>query len=58
MIHYAGIWWFGNYFTTQNPPQEHLPWSIGIGTLAMMLFAWLVMTFYDMPLRRFFNREE
>ncbi|MFV0539791.1 MAG: acyltransferase family protein [Aestuariibaculum sp.] len=57
MTHYVGIWWFGHYYTTQKPLQESLPWIIGIGMLAMVLFAWLVMVFYDRPLRNFLNRK-
>nr|WP_319397402.1 acyltransferase [uncultured Carboxylicivirga sp.] len=56
MTHYAFMWWFGNYYTTQNPPQEYLPWIIGLGTVAMVFFAWLVMFFYDEPVRKFLNR--
>lgn len=56
MTHYAGIWWFGNYYITQNPPKENLPWIIGGGTVAMVIFAWLVMTFYDTPIRKFLSR--
>jgi peptidoglycan/LPS O-acetylase OafA/YrhL len=55
MTHYAFIWWFGNYYTTQNPSREQLLWVIGIGTVAMVFFAWLVMFFYDEPLRNFLN---
>ncbi len=57
MTHYAGIWLFGNYFITHNPPHENLPWIIGIGTILMVFFAWLVMIFYDMPLRNYLNRK-
>lgn len=56
MTHYAFIWWFGNYYTTQNPSREHLFWIIGLGTVAMVFFSWLVMFFYDEPLRNFLNR--
>ncbi|MFV0593336.1 MAG: acyltransferase family protein [Draconibacterium sp.] len=57
MTHYAGIWWFGNYFSTRNPSPEKLPWIIGIGTVAMVLFAWLLMAFYDTPIRNYLNRK-
>ncbi|MDP4240648.1 MAG: acyltransferase [Bacteroidota bacterium] len=57
MTHYAFIWWFGNYYCTYNPPQEALPWIIGIGTVAMVFLAWLVMAFYDRPVRNFLNRK-
>lgn len=57
MTHYAGIWWFGNYYMTHNPSREHLPWIIGAGTMAMVVFAWLVMVLYDLPIRNFLSRK-
>ncbi len=57
MTHYAFIWWFGNYYTTQNPSRTQLFWVIGIGTVAMVFFAWLVMFFYDEPIRNFLTRK-
>jgi len=57
MTHFVGIWWFVNYYVTQNPPQEQLPWIIAIGTVTMVSFAWMVMTFYDKPVRNFLNKK-
>lgn len=57
MTHYAWIWWFGNYYTTQKPSPETIPWIIGFGTVAMVVFAWLVMAFYEKPLRNYLNRK-
>lgn len=57
MTHYAGIWMFGHYFTTQNPPAEQLPWIIGIGTVVMILFAWLIMRFVETPVRNYLTRK-
>ncbi|GAA4303478.1 acyltransferase family protein [Aestuariibaculum suncheonense] len=57
MTHYVGIWWFGNYYTTQNPSTETLTWIIILGTIAMVLFSWLVMKFYDTPLRNYLNKK-
>jgi Predicted acyltransferases len=57
MTHYAGIWWFGHYYVSHNPSPERLPWIIGIGTVAMVLFAWLVMTLYEIPLRNYLNKK-
>ncbi|MFV0604208.1 MAG: acyltransferase family protein [Niabella sp.] len=57
MTHYAAIWWFGNYYTTKTPPQEHLIWIIVFGTVLMVLFAWLVMNFYDEPIRNHLNKK-
>ncbi|PTN10581.1 acyltransferase [Mangrovibacterium marinum] len=56
MTHYAGIWLFGHYLVSQEPSPEALPWIVALGTVAMVLFAWLVMTFYDKPVRQFLSR--
>lgn len=57
MTHYGFIWWFGNYYTTKTPSPGHLLLIITAGTVAMVFFAWLVMVFYEMPLRNFLNRK-
>ncbi|MFV0564209.1 MAG: acyltransferase family protein [Flavobacteriaceae bacterium] len=57
MTHYFGIWWFGNYYTTQNPSTESMPWIVGGGTVIMLVFAWLVMVLYDEPVRKFLNKK-
>ncbi len=56
MTHYVGIWWFGNYFMTRNPAPETLTWIIVAGTIAMVVFAWLVMTLYDTPVRNYLTK--
>ncbi len=58
MTHYMGIWWFGNFFfNTDPPPHDMLPWLTIVGTIAMLAFAWLVMRFYDIPVRNFLSRK-
>lgn len=57
MTHYVGIWWFGNYLITHHPATDTLVPVITVGTLALVLFAYLVMTFYDQPLRGFLTRK-
>lgn len=56
MTHYAGIWWFGNYYVTQNPSPEKLAYIIIFGTITMVLFSWIVMKFYDTPVRNYLTR--
>lgn len=56
MTHYAGIWIFGNYFLTTNPHPDELILVIVIGTLLMVLFAYLTMVFYDLPLRKYLTK--
>jgi peptidoglycan/LPS O-acetylase OafA/YrhL len=53
MTHYAVIWIFGNYYTNEKPPAGELPYIIILGTIFLICFAYLVMRFYDMPVRRF-----
>ncbi len=56
MTHYAGIWIFGNYFLTTNPNPDELTLVIATGTLLMVLFAYLTMVFYDLPLRKYLTK--
>jgi peptidoglycan/LPS O-acetylase OafA/YrhL len=53
MTHYAGIWIFGHYYTTQNPGTTELTIVIVAGVLFLIAFAWLVMKWYDLPVRRY-----
>ncbi len=57
MTHYVGIWWFGNYYVTESPSTEQLKYIIILGTLAMVFFSWLVMKFYDIPIRNYLNKK-
>jgi peptidoglycan/LPS O-acetylase OafA/YrhL len=57
MTHYAGIWIFGNYLTTYRP-EGIILWMIVIfGTIFFVLFAWLVMKYYDTPVRKWLSRK-
>jgi peptidoglycan/LPS O-acetylase OafA/YrhL len=57
MTHYAGIWIFGNYLTTYHPEGITL-WMIVIGgTILFTVFAWLVMKYYDTPVRKWLSRK-
>ncbi|WP_320110684.1 acyltransferase [Draconibacterium orientale] len=57
MTHYAFIWLFGNYFVAKSPSNQQLVWIILFGTIALVIFAWLVMRFVDMPVRRYLSRK-
>jgi peptidoglycan/LPS O-acetylase OafA/YrhL len=52
MTHYAVIWIFGNYYTNEKPPIGELPYIIIPGIILLVVIAYLVMKFYDIPLRR------
>jgi len=53
MTHYAVIWMFLNYYTKYQPDAAQLFWIISTGTLLLLLAAFLVMNFYDVPLRKY-----
>lgn len=56
MTHYAGIWIFGNYLVTTKPDTTSISLVVVAGTLFLLLFAWLVMRFYDTPIRQYLAR--
>jgi peptidoglycan/LPS O-acetylase OafA/YrhL len=57
MTHYAGIWFFGNYFTTNNPPAGELYFIIIGGIIFLVGFAYLVMVLYDIPVRKYLEKK-
>jgi peptidoglycan/LPS O-acetylase OafA/YrhL len=57
MTHYAAIWIFGNYYTSKKPPVEDLPYFIIPGIIIMVLIAYVVMVFYDIPVRRYLTKK-
>lgn len=57
MTHYAGIWIFGNYLTLQKPKPSELPIIIPLGIGFLLLFAYLAMVLYDIPVRKYLGRK-
>jgi peptidoglycan/LPS O-acetylase OafA/YrhL len=57
MTHYAFIWIFGNYFTSRKPSATQLTYIIITGTIFLVIFAYLVMRFYDVPVRRWLAKK-
>lgn len=57
MTHYAAIWVFGNYFTNKKPAASELPFIIIGSTILLVAFAYLVMGFYDIPVRRYLAKK-
>lgn len=58
MTHYAGIWIFGNYLTTYHPEGITLWMIVIFGTILFTVFAWLVMKYYDTPVRKWLSRKK
>ena len=57
MTHYAAIWVFGNYFTSKKPPANELPYIIVPGIIFLVAIAYLVMVFYDKPVRNYLAKK-
>jgi peptidoglycan/LPS O-acetylase OafA/YrhL len=57
MTHYAAIWVFGNYFTNEKPSASELPYIIIPGVIFLVVIAYLVMVFYDIPVRRYLTQK-
>jgi len=53
MTHYAGIWIFGNYFSSQHPTSGELAFIIIGGIIFLVLFAYAVLKVYDLPVRKY-----
>lgn len=53
MTHYAAIWVFGNFYTTQKPPAGSLPYIIIPGIIFLIVVAYFTMVFYDRPVRAY-----
>lgn len=57
MTHYAAIWVFGNYFTNEKPLEGQLPYIVVPGILLLVAIAYIVMVFYDIPVRRYLAKK-
>lgn len=57
MTHYAFIWVFGNYFTNRKPALSELPYVIITGVIFLVLFAYLMMKFFDEPVRKWMSKK-
>ncbi|MFC0518923.1 acyltransferase family protein [Mucilaginibacter angelicae] len=57
MTHYAVMWIFGNYYTANKPDTIHLTYIIIGGLIVLIIFAYLVMIGYDIPLRRYLTEK-
>ena len=57
MTHYAVMWMFANYLTKYKPGTGQLTFVIIAGLIILPAFAYVVMVFYDQPVRNHFNRK-
>jgi len=53
MTHYVAIWIFLNYYTTHKVSTSELALIVITGTILLIGLSWLVMVFYDIPVRRY-----
>ncbi|MNL86794.1 hypothetical protein D3C87_2156560 [compost metagenome] len=57
MTHYAVLWMFGNYYTSHKPGNIQLALIIIAGMLLLVGAAYLVMVFYDFPVRKYLSNK-
>ncbi len=55
MTHYAVLWMFGNYYATHKPGTMQLGLIIITGVILLTGAAYLVMVFYDIPVRKYLS---
>lgn len=58
MTHYAVLWMFGNYYTTHKPDTTQLALIIMAGIFLLVGAAYLVMVFYDIPVRKYLTDKQ
>jgi peptidoglycan/LPS O-acetylase OafA/YrhL len=57
MTHYAVIWMFLNYYTTNKPGTLQLSYIIIIGLIFLVGIAYVAMVTYDIPVRRYLSNK-
>ena len=57
MTHYWALWLFGNYYTIYKPTVKELFLIIPLGIVFLIGLAYVVMTVYDIPLRKYLTRK-
>lgn len=56
MTHYAFLWIFGHYLTTQKPSGNELSYVIIGGIVFLILFAYGIMVLFDIPVRKYLSK--
>ena len=57
MTHYAVLWMFGNYYTSHKPGTLQLALIIIAGLILLVVVSYLVMIFYDIPVRKYLSNK-
>lgn len=55
MTHYAFLWMFGNYYINYKPDTSQLAFVIITAVIFLVVFAYLVIVVYDVPVRTYLN---
>ncbi|WP_281233457.1 acyltransferase family protein [Flavobacterium gelatinilyticum] len=55
MTHYAVLWMFGNYYINYKPDIAELTLIVITSVVLLIGFAYLVMTVYDIPIRKYLS---
>jgi peptidoglycan/LPS O-acetylase OafA/YrhL len=53
MTHYAALWIFGNYYTSNKPGTVQLTFIIIAGVISLVGLSYVVMIVYDTPVRKY-----
>jgi len=57
MTHYAALWIFGNYYLGHKPGTTQLAFIVIPAVILLVGIAYLVMTIYDIPVRRYLSNK-
>jgi peptidoglycan/LPS O-acetylase OafA/YrhL len=57
MTHYAALWMWGNYYGGHKPDATHMFFIILPSIILLVGFAYLVMRFYDEPVRKWLGKK-
>ena len=57
MTHYGAIWIFAHYFSSNKPGKTELAFVITVGTVLLVILAYIVMVVFDVPVRRYLTRK-
>ena len=55
MTHYAALWMYGNYYLSHKPGTRQLTYIIIAGIILLVGASYLVMVFYDIPVRKYLS---